>query len=286
MAGDEQGDELVAKRLVAERVAVLVAWRESSIERMSSCASGSPARRAAISSFRTSSASARAAISLPQGLRGPGARAGEDQGDDAGAAADHVEQSAQRRGDAAAALGVLDAEHGAGDHLERDRLHAREDGEGAIARPGRDLALGGLDDDPLVAAHPLAVERGKEEAAVAQVLGPVEQQGRGRAEDRGEDLVALPGVEQVRIAGEDLLDGLGIAGHDDVAVGRRAEGEPIAAAALAGVEEAGRGEHEADAHREAVEVGPGGRPSASSASARPGGRGGQVLGHGRVWRGR
>ena len=53
---------------------------------------------------------------------------------------DHVEQAPQRRADPLAPLAVVDAEDRAHDHLERDRLHARQDrearGRGATRRRG------------------------------------------------------------------------------------------------------------------------------------------------------
>ena len=67
------------------------------------------------------------------------------------------------------------------DHLERDRLHARQDREAAPPRPGRHVPLGDLAHHLAVLAHPLAVERRQQQPALAQVLGAVEQQHRARA---------------------------------------------------------------------------------------------------------
>ena len=84
------------------------------------------------------------------------------------------------------------------------------------------MALGDLAHRLAVGAHPLAVERRQHQPALAHVLGAVEQQHRAGAEDRRQDDVALAGVEQVGVAGEDRLDRLGIGGDDDrPLVGRR-----------------------------------------------------------------
>ena len=102
------------------------------------------------------------------------------------------------------------------------------------ARPRRHVPLGHLGHHLAVVAHPLAVERRQQQAALAQVLGPVEQEHRALAEDRRQHHVALAGVEQVRVAGEDLLDRLGIGGHHEHAVLVGQQREVVAAALVAG----------------------------------------------------
>ena len=74
-------------------------------------------------------------------------------------ARDHVEQAPQRPSDPLAALGVVEAEDGPHDHLEGDRLHARERGELAICRPCGDSPFGHLFHHRPVGAHPLTVKR-------------------------------------------------------------------------------------------------------------------------------
>ena len=70
--------------------------------------------------------------------------------------------------------------------------------------------------------------------------GPSSRSTERGAEDRREHDVALAGVEQVRVAGEDLLDRLGIDGDHQHAVRRGQEREVVAAALVALVEEARR----------------------------------------------
>ena len=174
------------------------------------------------------------------------------------------------------AAGVVgDPEDGAHDHLERDRLHRRQARDASGPGPAREVALGDLGHHRAVVAHPLAVERRQQQPPVAQVLGAVEQQGRARPEDRRQGDVALAGVEQVRVAGEHLLDGDGVRGHDQHPVGLRQEREVIAAALPAGVEEPRRREHEADAHHVAAQVRAGRQPGRARRGDR---RGGERLG--------
>ena len=67
-----------------------------------------------------------------------------------------------------------------------------------------------------VALHPLAVERRQQQLALGHVRLLVEQQHRVRAEHRPEDPVGLAGVQEPRVAGEDLLDVLGVGEQDPV----------------------------------------------------------------------
>ena len=61
-------------------------------------------------------------------------------------------------------------------------------------RPGIDLLVGGVAHHLCEHLHPLAVERGKHQPAVAEVLGLVEQQHRALAEDRAEQRVRFARV--------------------------------------------------------------------------------------------
>ena len=70
------------------------------------------------------------------------------------------------------------------DHVERDRLHARMDRERPTDRPRGELALGRLAHDRLVRAHPVTAKRRQHHLAARQVLGPLEQQQRPRADER------------------------------------------------------------------------------------------------------
>ena len=69
-------------------------------------------------------------------------------------------------------FGVVDAEHRAHDDLERDLLCARAQSERLAHRPRRDLLFGDLAHHVAVALHPLAVEGGEHQLALAHVLGP------------------------------------------------------------------------------------------------------------------
>ena len=111
----------------------------------------------------------------------------------------------QQRAQAGQALGLVDAEDGAQDHLERDPLHARAGGERPVRGPGRDLGRRDLRHHVGVALDRLAVERRQHELARLQVLGLVEQQQRVVAQRGRQELVGLAGLEHRRVAGEDLL---------------------------------------------------------------------------------
>ena len=81
---------------------------------------------------------------------------------------------------------LADAEDRAHDHLERDRLHARMDGERGADGPTVELAFCRLQDRRLVRPHPVAVERRQHHAAAREVIGALEQQQRPRAHQRAE----------------------------------------------------------------------------------------------------
>ena len=107
-------------------------------------------------------------------------------------------------------LPAVDAEDRLEDDLERHRLHPRPQLVGGAERPALDLAGGDLGHLLLVALHALAVEGRQQQLALADVGLLVEDEDRVLAEDRAQDLVALAGVEDPRVAGEDLLDVLGV----------------------------------------------------------------------------
>ena len=106
-------------------------------------------------------------------------------------------------------------------------------------------ALGDLAHRLAVGLHPLAVEGRQHQPALAQVLGAVEQQHRAVAEQRPQDALASPAQQRVGVAGEDLLDRLRVGGDDDRALGGEAQGEDVAVAALAALQEGGRLQQEA-----------------------------------------
>jgi hypothetical protein len=89
------------------------------------------------------------------------------------------------------ARALLDAEHRAHDHAERQRLHRGQQRERLPHRPRVDRPVGGLAHDLLVGAHPRAVERREQQLAVAHVLGAVQQQHRPLAHHRAEHRIGL-----------------------------------------------------------------------------------------------
>jgi hypothetical protein len=87
-------------------------------------------------------------------------------------------------------------------------------------------------DELAVTGHARAVERRQHDPALAQVLGPVEQEHRRAAEERAQDHVRLAGVQQRRVAGEDLADGIGVGEHHPRRLGADPDRERVAVLAL------------------------------------------------------
>ena len=100
---------------------------------------------------------------------------------------------------------VGDTEDDAQDHLEGEGVHPVEGAERRAGPPGRHLGPGQLGDQLGVPAQCGAVERRHQQLAGPLVLAAVLEQQRVLAHDRSEDRVALAGVEDLRVAGEDLL---------------------------------------------------------------------------------
>jgi hypothetical protein len=124
-----------------------------------------------------------------------------------------VEEPPQRVHQALHPILVLDAEHGAGHHLERDSAEARSRVELPACWPAGELARRDRLHDVAVGAHPLAVEGREHQLALGEMRRPVEQEERLLPERGLEDPVALARPEQLRIAPEHLPDGGGI-GHE------------------------------------------------------------------------
>ena len=108
-----------------------------------------------------------------------------------------------------------------------------------------------LVDQVAVALHPLAVEGGQHELALAQVGRAVEQEDRGGSEDGLEQVepASGAGAQGIAIAGGDRLDRAGV-GHEDV--GRPAaavdpQGEDVAEALAALAQQRGRAQRPAEA---------------------------------------
>ena len=91
-----------------------------------------------------------------------------------------------------------------------------------------------------VALHALAVERRQQQLALAHVLRVVEQQHGVVAERRGAGHVGLAGVEDRRVAGEDLLDVVRVGEHHRRALLADADREHVAVVARGSVEEGPR----------------------------------------------
>ena len=100
----------------------------------------------------------------------------------------------------------VEAEHGAQDDLEGQRLEAGMQLDRCVARPALDLALGHLGDEPGERLHLLAVEGGQHQLALREVRALVEQDHRVGADDGLEDPGALTGMKDVRRRREHLLE--------------------------------------------------------------------------------
>ena len=180
----------------------------SSIERMSSrSARSGAARRRAISSRRAARRPARACARNARSLSaGPATTTNISRAGSAIQSSSVAEPRAQ-------AL-VAGAEDRAHDDLERQRLHARAHRDrlahGPATRPRARRSRGSA------RRRPASARRGTAAAAscARHVLGAVEQQHAARAEQRLEDRVALARVQHVRVAGEDLLDVVGMRDDD------------------------------------------------------------------------
>ena len=202
-----------SSRISASLIGLPSSWRAAtSIERMSSrSARSSATRRSAIS--RWISSSTRSTRRRKAGMRRIRFGPSEDHRQQQARVGGEVEEVAQRRAQRVHALAVVDAEDGLEDDLERDRLHPRAQLVGGAGGPALDLAGGDLGHLLAVALHALAVEGRQQQPALADVRLLVEHQDRVVAEDRAQDLVALAGVEDLRVAGEDLLDQLRVGDH-------------------------------------------------------------------------
>jgi hypothetical protein len=124
------------------------------------------------------------------------------------------EAGPQHLAEALHARAVPDPEDGPHDHLERDRLHGRPGAHRHTRGQALALARGHVGHCLLVAPHPLAVERRQHQLALCHVGVVVEQEHRMAPEDGHQHDVGLARVKQPRVAGEDLLDRIGMADED------------------------------------------------------------------------
>ena len=237
VTGGEQGQQLVADFGVAHRAAVLVAG-------------GDQHREDVVALLEVLGFAAGPDLGVDQPVDAvhraaePGQatdppRAEQGHRDQLLGVAEQIEVAAQGVAQLVQALALAGAEDGAQDDLQGQRLHARAQRVGLAARPALDLTLGDRGHDRLVGLHALAVERRQQQLALTDVPLLVEHQQRAGAEQRLEQLVALAGVEDARVAGEDLLDRVG-AGEDRPGVAEDLQREDVAVAVLGGVEQAPR----------------------------------------------
>lgn len=132
---------------------------------------------------------------------------------------------------------VADTEHRAGDHPQRERLHAGRQRERPTQRPGVDLGVGRLADRLLVGGQARAVKGREHDPPVAQMLGAVEHQHRALAEDRSQQRVGLAGVELLVRTPEELCEQLGVKDHHKALVKQRAQCHRAAVASAAVLQE-------------------------------------------------
>jgi hypothetical protein len=112
--------------------------------------------------------------------------------------------------------------------------------DGLPRAPAIDLGVRDLLDDLGVAAHRVAVEHREHELARAQVLVVVGEQDRRGPHHGLEDVVGLARVQDRVVAGEDLLDRGRVGDVDEVAHRRGLDGEDVAEAAPARLQEGQR----------------------------------------------
>ena len=131
-------------------------------------------------------------------------------------------------------IGIGNAEDGADDHIQRDRLSDRARVNGLPWLPVVDLAVGALLDDLGIVRDRLAVKRRQHQLAHAHVALPVEQQNRRSAGHRCQHLSRLPDDVLVRLPLEHLLDQVTVGDVEDLAGDRVCGAEHRAVAAARG----------------------------------------------------
>ena len=242
VSGEQQGHQLVAQLAILHRRAILEPGREQHREDV--VALGEIGAAAVLGDLGIEElVGARAQLGEAAEHRQLAhARSGKAQGNGRGARRKDRDQSVA---ESLAAVGVLDSEHGAQDHLEGDLLHARVKGELGPLRPAGDGALGRLADHLLIAAHALTVEGRQHQLAPAQMLLVFLQEQRGAAEQRLEQDVS-PGCNRVHtVGGEQSLDRVRIGEEDDVAGAEQPGAEGLAELSPPMLEKRDRAEDEA-----------------------------------------
>jgi hypothetical protein len=152
-----------------------------------------------------------------------------------------LDQRRQKSAELVQPPGVADAEHQPQDHLQRDRLHPRAQGEGLAERPVLDL--GGGDARHLVAegGHRPPVEGGRQELSLTEPLLALQAQHRVGADQRLEELAAdVARVADVPVAGEDLPRQLRLRHVHELVEAHEADPEDLAVARSAALQETDR----------------------------------------------
>jgi hypothetical protein len=147
------------------------------------------ARRAAISSRIRSSAARLLRAKRRQGVSGPRSRCSQRIRIEGGQTASMVRSRVRLEGGDAG--GLLHAEHGADDDVERDGLGGVRHDERLAELPGAGALEGAVADDAGVRPHAGAVQRRGQQAALAGVALAVDEDQRALAEQRLE----VAGVE-------------------------------------------------------------------------------------------
>ena len=185
VAGEDEGQELVADLAVAQFLAVLGPGQEELGEDVAALAEVVGA--AAAGDHRVGRAVEEVERDLGESDRLVAEEVHQlaDLGDRLGRGGDQaLGREPQPELGGVAARDALDPEDPGHDHVERYRLHPRRERERPADRPAIDLALGGGRDRTRVALDRLAVEVGEEQLALPHVPGSERGQDRVRADDR------------------------------------------------------------------------------------------------------
>lgn len=161
----------------------------------------------------------------PRGMRPePAIARGEEQERIPAEAGDREDVTAQL----VATCAGLDTEDDPHDDVEGDRLHARAQCERLAHRPASDLRPRDVANGGFPGSHAITMERGQDQLALTQVLRPVQDEDRMRADQGLQDLgVGLTGTEHVTVTTENGLHQFRAADVDQVDAERKAHGEHV-----------------------------------------------------------
>ena len=110
-------------------------------------------------------------------------------------------------------------------------MHRLEHAQRLADGPGLHRFYGGRLHRVEERTHPLAFQRGQQDAPLPRVGFVVQNEHRVLAHRGTEELVALPGMQRVRIAPEHVLHRVGRSQHHEFAVARQPDRERVAVAA-------------------------------------------------------